>query len=162
MDDDGRFTIGSDEFLELMGGATAAAMGRSWADIAAELTLDPEGGIARAVATHDTWSGLTVSWPIDNGNERLLIELSGLPVFDRERIFRGYRGFGVCRDLARIAALASARERSMAVSHEPPAEIRKVSDLEGPSENVVRFPANAAEIAAPALTAVEHMAFREL
>ncbi len=32
--------------------------------------------------------------------------MSGLPVFDRERNFRGYRGFGICRDARRtIAAL---------------------------------------------------------
>src|SRR5262249_16317614 len=37
---------------------------------------------------------------------RLPIELSGLPVFDRDRSFRGYRGFGVCRDLAQIGGLA--------------------------------------------------------
>jgi signal transduction histidine kinase len=30
----------------------------------------------------------------------LPVELSGLPLFDRDRNFRGYRGFGVCRDLA--------------------------------------------------------------
>ena len=32
---------------------------------------------------------------------RLPVEMSGLPVFDRDRNFRGYRGFGVCRDVAR-------------------------------------------------------------
>ena len=41
--------------------------------------------------------------------ERLPVELSGLPVFDRERHFRGYRGFGVCRDIGRINELAFAR-----------------------------------------------------
>jgi len=39
----------------------------------------------------------------------LPIELSGLPVFDRDRTFRGYRGFGVCRDVDRINALVRAR-----------------------------------------------------
>src|SRR5262249_21681953 len=68
--------------------------------------LDPDGQIARALATHDTWSGLTVAWPVNDGDERVAVELSGLPVFDRERSFRGYRGFGVCRALARLSALA--------------------------------------------------------
>jgi signal transduction histidine kinase len=109
MDADGRFVVGSDEFIELMGPRTTAAFGRLWGEIAAELRLDPENQIARAVATHETWSGITVSWPVDDGGERLTVELSGLPVFDRDRAFRGYRGFGVCRDLARINQLARAR-----------------------------------------------------
>ena len=45
-------------------------------------------------------------WPVDGSDERLTVELSGLPVFDRERTFRGYRGFGVCRDVARLNAIA--------------------------------------------------------
>ena len=109
MDADGRFVVGSDEFIELMGPRTTAAFGRLWSEIAAELKLDPENQIARAVATHETWSGITVSWPVDDGGERLPVELSGLPVFDRDRTFRGYRGFGVCRDIARINHLARAR-----------------------------------------------------
>ena len=109
MDAEGRFVVGSDEFMELMGPRTTAAFGRLWLEIAADLRLDPDGQIARAVATRETWSGITVLWPVDDGGERLPVELSGLPVFDRERQFRGYRGFGVCRDLDRINHLARAR-----------------------------------------------------
>ncbi len=67
MDADGRFVVGSDEFIELMGPRTTAAFGRLWSEIAAELKLDPENQIARAVATRETWSGVTVSWPVDDG-----------------------------------------------------------------------------------------------
>ncbi|TMJ33007.1 MAG: PAS domain-containing sensor histidine kinase [Alphaproteobacteria bacterium] len=165
MDDNGRFTIASDEFIELMGAPTAAVMGKPWTDVAADLTLDPEGQIARAVDTHDTWSGLTLSWPFDNGRDRLAIELSGLPVFDRERIFRGYRGFGVCRDVVRLAALAAARAESLSsltVPAQSPAEPVAISVAAAPSQNVLPFPASSPDSAAPALTAVEHMAFREL
>ena len=109
MDADGRFVVGSDEFMELIGPRTTAAFGRLWSEIAAELKLDPEIQVARAVATHETWSGIVVFWPVDEGGERLPVELSGLPVFDRDRNFRGYRGFGVCRDIARINQLARAR-----------------------------------------------------
>ena len=109
MDADGRFVVGSDEFTELMGPRTTAAFGRLWREIAAEFKLDPDNQVARAVATHETWSGVSVSWPVDEGGEPLPVELSGLPVFDREREFRGYRGFGVCRDIARINRLARAR-----------------------------------------------------
>ena len=125
MDADGRFVVGSDEFIELTGPQTTAAFGRLWGEIADELKLDPEQQVARAVATRETWSGITVSWPVDDGDERLPVELSGLPVFDRERHFRGYRGFGVCRDIARINQLAHARrERPIGfiARPEPPAE----------------------------------------
>jgi signal transduction histidine kinase/PAS domain-containing protein len=109
MDADGRFVVGSDEFVDLIGPRTTAAFGRLWSEISAELKLDPDGQIARAVATHETWSGVTISWPVEEGGERLPVELSGLPVFDRDRSFRGYRGFGVCRDIARLNQLAQAR-----------------------------------------------------
>jgi signal transduction histidine kinase/PAS domain-containing protein len=125
MDADGRFVVGSDEFTELMGPQTTSAFGRLWSEVAAELRLDPEHQVTRAVATHETWSGITISWPVAEGEERLPVELSGLPVFDRERKFRGYRGFGVCRDIVRINQLAHARrERPIGfmARPEPPPE----------------------------------------
>jgi len=109
MDADGRFGVGSDEFIELAGPHTTSAFGRPWNEIAAELKLDPNNHVARAVASHETWSGIVVSWPVDDSTERLPIEMSGLPVFDRDRSFRGYRGFGVCREIERINQLARLR-----------------------------------------------------
>ena len=103
---------------------TAGALGQPWDEIAAALALDPEGQVARAIASHDTWSGITVAFPVDGSSERLAVELSGLPVFDRERSFRGYRGFGVCRDVARhrrADADAPGRARAAARRAEPPA-----------------------------------------
>ena len=43
MDADGRFAIGSDEFIAMVGPRTIAACGRRWREIAAELKLDPDG-----------------------------------------------------------------------------------------------------------------------
>jgi PAS domain S-box-containing protein len=108
MDADGRFTLGSDEFTGLIGARTAAGLGRPWRDIAASFGLDPEGRVLTAFATHDTWSGITLNWPVDGG-EHLPVELSGLPLFDRAQNFAGYRGFGVCRDLDALARLAALR-----------------------------------------------------
>jgi len=120
MDEGGKFTLSSDEFIALTGARTAAANGRPWQDVAAELGLDPGGQVARAIATHDTWSGLSVFWPVETGSERLAIELSGLPVFDRNRAFRGYRGFGVCREIAQLNALAQKRHAADAVVQDCP------------------------------------------
>jgi PAS domain S-box-containing protein len=133
MDEDGRFTLDSEEFVTLIGARTAAALGRPWQELAADLGLDPTGQIARALATRDTWSGLAVLWPRDAGPERLAVELSGLPVFDRDRTFRGYRGFGICRDIDGGA---------------------------GAAPNIVPFPT--AEPSAPELSPVERSAFHEL
>ena len=109
MDADGRFTVGSDEFGELIGPHTMSAFSRKWSDVAAELNLDQDKQVARAIATHETWSGITIPWPVDGTTERILVELSGLPVFDRDRSYRGYRGFGVCRDVGRINQLLRVR-----------------------------------------------------
>ena len=105
MDPDGSFTLGSEEFAAAMGAQTMALVGRPWNDIARDLALDPERRVEQAIASRDTWSGIIVQWPIDGLLERVPVELSGLPVFDRDRQFRGYRGFGVCRDVARLEAL---------------------------------------------------------
>src|SRR3974390_1166089 len=136
MDTDGRFVVGSDEFMELMGPRTTAAFGRLWREIAADLNLDPDGQIARAVATRETWSGITVPWPVDDAGERLPVELSGLPVFDRDRVFRGYRGFGVCRDLDRINHLARARrERPIGFMAPPQAAAEETSAIAAAPEH---------------------------
>ena len=104
-----RFTLDSDEFKALIGPQAAAALGQPWSDLATALGLDPEGQVARAFASRDTWSGITVAFPVDGTDARMTVELSGLPVFDRDRNFRGYRGFGICRDVARINELTKTR-----------------------------------------------------
>jgi PAS domain S-box-containing protein len=157
MDAEDRFTIGSAEFIELIGPRSAAVLGRPWNEIAAELGLDPDGQIARAIASRDTWSGLTLAWPVDGGADRLSVELSGLPVFDRDRAFRGYRGFGVCRDLGQLAALTQAR-RTDAAPDAAAAAPEPVSS----AQNVLPFRAPIPDAEAPTLSPVERRAFREL
>ncbi len=186
MDADGRFVVGSDEFIELVGPKTTAAFGRTWNEIATELKLDPGNQIARAVSSHETWSGIVIPWPVDESSDRLPVELSGLPVFDRDRSFRGYRGFGVCRDIARINQLARARrERPSGFMPAPDADDGALSTPQNPAAaapaeaaarperpaqtiapaaaNVVPFrQAPAVEPKAPTLSPVERRAFREL
>ena len=185
MDADGRFTIASNEFVQLIGPG-AALLGRPWREVAGELELDPHNRVADAIASRETWSGITVSWPIspppgsDRHSElRLPIELSGLPVFDRDRSFRGYRGFGVCRDLAQINGLArpprggtapvagpqAPRDRATVAAPPDQAPPDQAPPGGGPvSANVVQFrPAAAVEPKpAPSLTPIERRAFREL
>ena len=108
MDAGGRFSLGSDEFTRLIGVRTTAGLGRAWSEIAEAFGLDPEGRLLEAVAARDTWSGITLYWPVDGGG-RLPVELSGLPMFDADENFTGYRGFGVCRDLDSLNHLAELR-----------------------------------------------------
>lgn len=108
MDAEGRFVLGSDEFIRLIGPHIAAGFGRPWREIAEEFALDPEGRVAQALASHDTWAGITVNWPADGG-EHLPVELAGLPVYDSERNFAGFKGFGVCRDLDGLNRLDALR-----------------------------------------------------
>jgi PAS domain S-box-containing protein len=169
MNEGGRFTLSSDEFTALTGAPTSAAIGRSWQEVATELGLDPAGQVARAVATRETWSGLTVLWPVEASSERLAVELSGLPVFDRNRAFRGYRGFGVCREIAQLNALSQRRQAANAVVQDvlrnDQADRRGGAAAEftiaPPAENILHFP-RVSESNVPALTAIERNAFREL
>ncbi len=59
MDAEGRFSLGSDEFTDLIGAHTAAGFGRLWSEIAETFGLDPDGRVLKAAATRDTWSGIT-------------------------------------------------------------------------------------------------------
>jgi PAS domain S-box-containing protein len=104
----GRFWLRSDEFIHLIGPHAAADFGRTWSDIAHTFALDPEGRVAKAIASHDTWANIALNWPVDH-DDHLTVELSGLPMFDRAQEFVGYRGFGVCRDLDALARLEALR-----------------------------------------------------
>ncbi|MCK1398826.1 PAS domain S-box protein [Bradyrhizobium sp. 4] len=126
MDAESRFVLLSDEFIHLIGPRTAAGFGRSWREIAGAFALDPEGRVAQALASKDTWAGITVNWPADGG-EHLPVELAGLPVYDGERNFAGFRGFGVCRDLDGLNRLDALRRFELlaepAAPQSPPADV---------------------------------------
>jgi PAS domain S-box-containing protein len=173
MDAEARFSIDSDEFNSLIGPRTAAGFGRLWSEIAEAFALDPDGRVLSAVATRDTWSGITLNWPSD-GDGRLPVELSGLPIFDQMGNFAGYRGFGVCRDLEGLTRLAALRRAPTAelpgetISNTPVSTIASdtspPTDLEKPVDtpkNVVPF-RPIGEPKPPVLTPIENSAFDEL
>ena len=120
-DSGARFTLASLEFADLLGPKTATLLGHAWNDIARTLNLDPQDQIASALTARETFSGIVLFWPLDDFDERLPVEMSGLPVFDRDRQFKGFRGFGICRDLARLEQIQQ-RRGGKAV---PPAASRK-------------------------------------
>lgn len=174
MEADSVFNIESGDFSALAGPRTAALLGRPWTEIAAVLGLDPQGELARAFASRETWSGVTVNWPAA-GNILLPVVLSGLPVLARDRSFAGYRGFGVCRDAEAIAAAIAARRReparasaeiSAAGTTRPPlatgeTPTRPSLSVITPADNVVPLKPDAG-IRRPSLSPVERSAFYEI
>ena len=179
MDEDTCFTLGTADFARLIGPNTASVLDRPWKEIADALKLDPSGQVAQALSARETWSGLVVMWPVDGSDERLPIEMSGLPVFDRDRQFAGFRGFGICRDTDRIDALQ--RQRSQTAPEPPPAIEPPPAEAPAPplEAKVLPFPsaappaprapeppptpaAETPSVQAPALSPSEHSAFQEL
>ena len=170
MDADERFHVTGEDFAAAMGARTADVLGRPWSEIASALSLDPDGRIGKAISSRDTWSGVTLTWPSDVTGQPVTIELSGLPIFDRDRQFLGYRGFGICRDLARSRGEEARGEAQApapaAPAAEPPPpeapEPRPLLTVVPAAKNVVPFRASAQPDKRPALTPVEHSAFREI
>src|SRR3954469_10473222 len=170
MDADEHFQLAAPTFAEAMGPRTAEAIGKPWREIAAMLGIDPERRVANAVAARDTFSGIVIAWPSAAG-EIVNVELSGLPIFDRDRSFKGYRGFGVCRDAARGAQPAAPLQAEppppAQAEPTPPTPPAPPKEPERPhltvvpsSRNVVPFPGGPEK--RPALTPVERSAFVEI
>ena len=106
LDPDGRFAEVGAGFAALVGPKAADVVGRTWGEISDRFGLDPEGRVARALETHDTWSDVYIEWPTDFG-ERAELRLSALPRFAEGRAFVGFRGFAdvlsVIADEAEVA-----------------------------------------------------------
>ncbi|MFZ5692025.1 MAG: histidine kinase dimerization/phospho-acceptor domain-containing protein [Pseudomonadota bacterium] len=185
-DAENRFTISTEAFLTLAGPRTRNLLGRFWGEISAKLALDPDGLVSQALVSRETWSGIEVNWPVSG--QSITITLSAIPVFDRDRIFRGYRGLGVWHgaakagdqeliappaladtpqtDPVRTVLSASPMQDRAATSGEGatvpsdgPAEVKRVP-LQ--TENVVPFPYTAAEPKSPTLNPAERSAFLDL
>ncbi|MCW5717023.1 MAG: PAS domain-containing protein [Bauldia sp.] len=97
IDPDRRFTQVSPELATVVGPRRAAIVGRSWLEVAQELGLGAADLVERALSRRDTWSGITVYWPIQDSSEAVAVDLAALPAFSRSGTFEGFRGFGVCR-----------------------------------------------------------------
>ncbi|WP_051231420.1 ATP-binding protein [Kaistia adipata] len=159
MDAAGRFSFVSPEFAEVVGPHASAIVGESWGDVAAARGLDAKGMIAALIARRDTWSGATLSWPVDGTDQRVAVDLAALPTFSRDRAFEGYRGFGVIRP--------SELRREPPANQEPTKPVvvpmPKAPPVAEPT-NVVRLPRGPAPAgeAAERLSMPEQDAFRRI
>ncbi len=94
-DENRRVSSVSPPLGEIVGDKSADIVGRDLAEIAATLQLDPSGELLAAISAPETWSGIEAAWPITGAAAAVPVDLGGFPIFDAERIFRGFRGFGV-------------------------------------------------------------------
>ena len=164
-DAENRFIITSEDFIALAGARTANLLGRFWGEISAKLALDPEGLVSHALVSRDTWSGIDVNWPTADGSV-VKVTLSGIPAFDRDGTFRGYRGLGIWHGAARVDAVppdAPVRSGEPPATAEPPSgPTNTEAPVSSQPENVVPFRAANAEMKPPALNPAERTAFRDL
>jgi len=124
---------------EVVGREAANILGRDFGDVAKYLDREPSGPLARAFARHETFSGVEVLWPIAGAAVAVPVGLGGLPAFDRERNFDGYRGFGVIHvDRLTDSAVRGFMEDMAVAAPEPapeaPAAEAPVADVPPPPE----------------------------
>lgn len=97
LDGDHRFATISPELATVVGPNSADVVGRPWTEVAARLGFTTADAVERALARRDTWSGVSVYWPIQDSADAVAVDLAALPAFSRAGVFEGFRGFGVCR-----------------------------------------------------------------
>ncbi|MGB7286233.1 MAG: PAS domain S-box protein [Salaquimonas sp.] len=87
----------SPELAQAVGMVSGDILGKDWATISKARKFDESNVILDLLRKADTWSGKSVLWPVDDTDMVIPVDLAALPVFDRERNFDGFRGFGIIR-----------------------------------------------------------------
>jgi PAS domain S-box-containing protein len=94
LDEEGRFGA-PDPVLAAAVGANAPDRGESVETLRRRVGLGRGDELIRVLGERETFSRVTVEWPVSGHDRRRLIALSAAPMFGRQREFLGYRGFGV-------------------------------------------------------------------
>ncbi len=92
-----RITTVSPQLTAALGLSEAQLLGHDFPHLRETLGLGGIGPLCERLATHKTWQGVVLTWPLTGAQELVPVELSGLPVLTQQREFRGYRGFGLIR-----------------------------------------------------------------
>jgi signal transduction histidine kinase len=160
----GRFVDVTRALADVAGDDGADLVGRAAHDVAAALGLD--SAFADAIATQRSWSGVAVDWPIGAEGLRAPATLGALPVFDADRRFAGFQGYGVLhldrlfREAPRVATAPATGAPAPA-----PVEANNVVRLWPPAPMRVEAPATEAGEptgADEALTSREQENFEEI
>jgi PAS domain S-box-containing protein len=118
-DAEARFVGMSPELDELLGPGAGPAMGETMAEAGARGLVDLEGRFRAALSGRETFTGVTLLCPLLGHDGYLPVVMSGVPSFDGDRRFEGFRGFGVCRLETLVDASGSAVDEAPPVV--PPA-----------------------------------------
>ena len=103
LDEEGRFG-GPHPVLVAAVGTNAPERGESLEAFFRRVGMDGGDELARVVGEQETFSRVTLEWPLSGLDRRRLIALSAAPMFGRQREFLGYRGFGVlCEEIDAVA-----------------------------------------------------------
>ena len=104
------FTYVSDRIETTIGASADEIVGRSFADVAARWPSEDWVPIVRAVAAGEAFRAVEVSPTPESGEAPLHLEVSGMPRFDADGTFLGYRGTG--KDVSAVVeARGHLRER---------------------------------------------------
>ena len=120
LDGEGRFGAPDPTGVAALG-TNAPEPGESVEALLHRVGLDGGGELVRVLAERQTFSGVTVGWPLSGVNRRRIVALSAAPLFGRHREFLGYRGFGV---LGGEIVVATAPMADLSAGDEPEAEDR--------------------------------------
>jgi PAS domain S-box-containing protein len=145
LDAEQRFAFVSPAFAGALGPSATAVTGLAWTEAAARFGIGDADRVTASLARRDTFSGVTVRWPVDD--VVVPVDLAGMPSFGRDRRFLGWRGFGVCRLGAAEPAPVRAEEEV------PPSPIPNVTDetsAEDEDFSVLNGDASAEEAVEPA------------
>jgi PAS domain S-box-containing protein len=94
LDEEGRFGMAHPVLVAAVG-TNSPERGESLEAFFRRVRLDRGDEMARVVGERETFSRVTLEWPLPGLDRRRLIALSAAPMFGRHREFLGYRGFGV-------------------------------------------------------------------
>jgi len=91
----GRFVDVTHVLEDVVGEKNADLLGRSVDEVSRSLGLGP--AFAAALATHKSWSGVEIDWPVEKPDAVAPTTLGALPIHDAQRRFLGFQGYGVLR-----------------------------------------------------------------
>jgi PAS domain S-box-containing protein len=136
LDEDGRFGALDPVLVSAVGG-NAPHLGESLEALLHRIGLERGDELRRALGERQTFSRVTLEWPLSGLDRRRLIALSAAPMFGRQREFLGYRGFGVLGDEIEVV-VAPERDLMAELAALEPAPSGPTSELEAeilPSES---------------------------
>ena len=154
-----RLTAITGQLCDVVGCAANTLEGRPFVDLVQACGPEAADRLQHALARRETWSGLELLWPVSASRAGVPVVLGGVPAYDVQKKFEGFRGFGVVH-LHRVVEagihepllIAADARPEIPAAIQPVVEAATTPDLPV-SNNVVTFrPSRAPAQVAPAST----------